>query len=261
MKKFLIMLVCSHIGFTQAQVGIGTNDPQSTLDVNGSITIRDKIYAGGSDTSLGNPGTPGQVLVSAGEGDPPMWKTLNVPDIQPGDFYLIYTNAFFDETGLVFGSGTSGATLYARGTDINSMSGWQTIDGLTRPFEVYSDTNKIYITYESVVQLSGTGANTGVDFSCGVFVDDKLQGVRTSTAKRGSSSHAFSTFFMVIIADQLTKGDHLVKVACTRSQNIYYNGSFSVGTNIEIIINQFLAQSSQKVEVYEVPDTYVDIIE
>lgn len=100
MKKFLIMLVCTLVGFTQAQVGIGTNDPQSTLDVNGSITIRDKIYTGGSDTSLGNPGAPGQVLVSAGKGDPPMWKSLNVPDIQPGDFYLIYTNAFFDETGL-----------------------------------------------------------------------------------------------------------------------------------------------------------------
>lgn len=263
MKNILFILFTFSGISLFGQVGIGTTDPQTTLDVNGDMTIRDKIYTGGSDTELGNPGTPGQVLISAGDGEPPMWKSLNVPRINPGDFYLIYTNAFFDETGLSFSSGeATGVQLYTRGTDISAMTGWKTIEGLTQPFEVYSETNKIYITYEAVVQLSGSGADTGVDFACGVFVDNKLQGVRVATAKRsGAANHAFATFLMVNIADQLTEGEHQVKVACARVQNLNYTGDFSVGQSLESNINNFVAKSSLKVEVYEVPDTFVDITE
>lgn len=261
--KFLFLLVLLSVSnYMAAQIGINTNEPRSLLDVNGDVTIRDKIYAGGSDSALGNPGMPGQVLVSGGANNPPMWKTLNIPQINPGDYYLIYTNAFFDNQGIVFGNTTSGNNLYTKGTDISTLSRWQTIDGLTNPFEVYSNTNKIYITFEAVVQLEGSGTNTGVDFACGVFVDNKLQGVRTSTAKRASASDAFATFLMVIISDQLSEGIHQVKVACTRKQNIgNYSGDFSVGTNLGSNINEFVAQSSLKVEVYEVPENFVPVVE
>ncbi len=262
MKKLTSFIFSLLLTATFAQVGIGTTSPQTLLDVNGEMTVRDKIYAGGSDIELGNPGAPGQVLVSAGNGEAPMWKSLNVPRINAGDFYLIYTNAFFDQTGLSFSSGeATGVQLYTRGTDISAMTGWKTITGLTQPFEVYSETNKIYITYEAVVQLDGMGTDTGVDFACGVFVDNKLQGVRVATAKRASANHAFATFLMVNIADQLTEGEHQVKVACARVQNLNYTGGFTVGQSLEDNINDFVAKSSLKVEVYEIPDTYVDITE
>src|SRR5690606_36601517 len=181
MKKITSIIFCFFLTNLIGQVGIGTSTPQTTLDVNGSMTIRDKIYTGGSDTELGNPGAAGQVLISAGDGEPPMWKSLNVPRINPGDFCLIYTNAFFDQTGLSFSSGeATGVQLYTRGTDISAMTGWKTIEGLTQPFKVYSETNKIYITYEAVVQLDGMRTDTGVDFACGVFVDNKLQCVRVA---------------------------------------------------------------------------------
>lgn len=260
-KLIFIFFISTHL--TQAQVGVGTDKPQAMLDVNGDLTIHDKIYTGGNDQLLGNPGTEGQVLVSTGNNTPPMWKTLNIPKINLGDFYLIYTNAFFDETGISFGNSTSGVSLYTKNTDLASLTNWKTIDGLTQPFEVYSNTNKIYITYEAVVQVAGSGSNSGVDFACGVFVDNKLQGVRTSTARRAAdASDAFATFLMVIISDQLSEGIHQAKVACTRIQNIGgYTGTFSIGTNTESNINKFVAKSSLKVEVYEVPENYVPVTE
>lgn len=40
MKKIYIVVLLSVIGALQAQVGINTDDPQSTLDVNGNVIIR-----------------------------------------------------------------------------------------------------------------------------------------------------------------------------------------------------------------------------
>jgi len=47
-----------------AQVGINTAAPQSTLDVNGDITLRNELRVGGTKTTNGNPGTNNQILVS-----------------------------------------------------------------------------------------------------------------------------------------------------------------------------------------------------
>lgn len=40
MRKIYTMVLLVSIGLLQAQVGINTDDPQSTLDVNGDVIIR-----------------------------------------------------------------------------------------------------------------------------------------------------------------------------------------------------------------------------
>lgn len=40
MRKIYTMVLLVSIGLLQAQVGINTDDPQSTLDVNGGVIIR-----------------------------------------------------------------------------------------------------------------------------------------------------------------------------------------------------------------------------
>ena len=74
---------------TYAQVGIGTSTPNSVLDVNGKTTLRKEIRVGGTSTTAGDPGLNGQVLVSQGEGLPPVLKSLNVSFIEEGKYRLI----------------------------------------------------------------------------------------------------------------------------------------------------------------------------
>nr|WP_315031708.1 hypothetical protein [uncultured Chryseobacterium sp.] len=59
------------------RVGINTLSPQETLDVNGGIQLRNNIRLGGSDSSQGDAGKPGQVLVSQGENKPAKWVDVS----------------------------------------------------------------------------------------------------------------------------------------------------------------------------------------
>ncbi|NPA34016.1 MAG: hypothetical protein GXO48_03690 [Chlorobi bacterium] len=52
------------------KVGIGTATPSQTLDVAGNIQFAGALMPNG------NPGTPGQVLISQGPGNPPQWQAV-----------------------------------------------------------------------------------------------------------------------------------------------------------------------------------------
>jgi len=55
---------------TSGNVGIGTTAPSERLDVQGNVRFSGALMPGG------NPGTSGQVLVSQGQDQPPVWQTL-----------------------------------------------------------------------------------------------------------------------------------------------------------------------------------------
>ncbi|HUH36151.1 MAG TPA: hypothetical protein VL022_10000 [Moheibacter sp.] len=248
-----------------AQVGVNTENPQTILDVRGDMTVRNKIYVGGNDNLLGNHGKKGQVLVSQGPNKPPMWKTLNIPNYKENEFYMIFTDAFIDNVGLSFDSNEAigGSPLYNLNEDRSNakFAKWKDIAGLNKDFFIYNSDNKVYITYEAVVQISGSGSGS-VDYACGVFVDNKLQGVRVETMKQAlNASNAFQTFLMVIIAEDLTDGKHTTKVSCARIRNNNYTGNFSIGKAIQSNINNFVAQSSLKIEVYEVPENFIPVVD
>jgi hypothetical protein len=56
------------------QVGVGTQTPQRTLHVNGSLQVVNEINLGGTASTAGSAGTTGQILASNGPGVAPSWK-------------------------------------------------------------------------------------------------------------------------------------------------------------------------------------------
>ncbi len=264
MKKTLttLFLILSYLSV--AQMGINTNSPNAMLDVNGDLSIRGKIYTGGAEGTVGDPGVAGQVLVSQGPGLPPKWLTLNIPELEQ-NYYLIYNNTFEDEVGISFTSSeNSGNNLYTRGTLLSSLTSWKKIPGLTQTFEVYSEENKTFFTFETVAQMQTSGSSNmldAIDFACGVFIDGKLQGVRLNSIEQPSDAYGpFKTLTMMHVAEDIPVGNHTIDVACTRRQN--YSTSVELGIGRSVVaanLNNFMAKSTLKVEVFEIPDTYIDV--
>lgn len=288
MKKILYLLTFITCVHSTAQIKISSNpdfNPSNSaeLAIDGSLTVRDKIYVGGSDVTLGNPGKPGQLLVSQGEGLPPRWRTLSVPSVEAGFFYLIYNNAFTDYNS----SGTNGVDDDGEGLNVSNsnvtsnngpytlltsrtntmFSNFQTIPGLTKTFDVYSSDNQVYITFEAVAQVATTETNQGVEFSCGIFAGGNtqasrtLRGIRRITLQQTSNPSVFATFTQIALAQGLGVGTHTVEVACKRNANLGgYSGTLRIGRAAVDNINNFVAKTSLKVEVYEAPQQFNDII-
>ena len=280
MKKLFYLLILIGYSHLKAQVGISTNpnyiSPAGvSLSVDGSITVRDKIYAGGDGITLGNPGKAGQVLVSQGANLPPRWRTLNIPDIEQNAFYLIYNNAFTDYkraagqgitlTNITANNNGNGPYYLGAIRNSSQFQYFTTIQGLNQTFDVFSNDNQVYITFEAMAQINATG-NGGVDFVCGVFVgkqgeEKTLRGVRKATLRYDAAQYPFTTFTLITLADGLTIGKYDVEVACKRTYNYNsYTGSFSIGINTSTNLGAFEPQTSLKVEVYEMPQVYHDVL-
>ncbi|SMC70627.1 choice-of-anchor J domain-containing protein [Moheibacter sediminis] len=95
MKKLLLSLCCAMcVTCIYAQVGINTQTPQTELDINGSIQLRDELRING------NPGLPGQIYFSRGQISDAEWKTANVTFLEEGQYQLVNTYAKSDQVGI-----------------------------------------------------------------------------------------------------------------------------------------------------------------
>lgn len=274
MKKLLFTFFFTTGLILSAQVGINTDSPKATLDVNGDLNLRNKIVVlNPTDNSLSQ-GNNDQLLVSQGEGYPPIWKTLRIPEYEANKFYLIFNNSFSDKNGIAFGyydqanTTTSKSSAFSKGANISSLSGFkfQTINGLTQDIFVYSDQSKAYFQFETVVQANFETEqyypNTSIDYACGIFVDDKLINLRQGNLKAILPQFPFLTHNQIGIVENLSKGKHKVSVACSRIASYGYaaNKTLTIGINAESNLNDFITQSSLKVDVYEIPQTFNPII-
>jgi len=259
-----------------AQVAISSNPAYTppagvSLSVDGSITVRDKIYAGGDDATLGNPGKAGQVLVSQGAGLPPKWRTLNIPNIEENAYYLIYNEPFTDyiadgsETneGLVFASNAASDSSPGFTYDQTFVStGFTAIGGLEKPFTINTtNASQVYITFEAVAQINNTTTQWhGTDYACGIFVDDKLKGVRRVTLQAPTTAGGvFMTYTQIALIGDLGQGTYTAKVGCKRLLNLSgYNSNLGIARQVytpeSTNLNNFMAKSSLKIEVYEIPN-------
>ncbi len=245
-----------------AQVGVNTNTPRTTLDVQGDLGIRNKIYLGGDETTIGKLGEVGSVLVSQGENQPPTWKVLRRPEFKPETYYLINYEASSTEKGLTLTSGATNRQLYIKNMTLsdflagNGSGGVIDNEKLTKTFKVNNSVNKIGLVFETVVHLNSNSTNAGVDFACGVFVDDQLKGVRIFTLNQPTASRApFYTFTLLGSTENLPKKEYTAKVACKRRGSINsFTGDFGIGKAVYTNINDFMAQSTLRVEVFEIPD-------
>lgn len=265
MKKLIQILLICCFGSAIGQIGVNTNSPRATLDVNGDVNLRGRIHLGESEGTLASPGVAGQVLVSSGPGAAPKWLTLNIPDGEQ-KFYLIYNNTFEDVGGVEFSSlENTGNTTYAKGTLLSSMVGWKKIPNMSQTFHVYSEQNKTYFTFETVAQIATTGLNSevldAVDYACGIFVDGKLEGVRVNSVEQPSIAYgSFKTLTILHVSENISVGSHTMDVACTRRANYSTSVRLGVGRSVNANnLNNFMAKSSMKIEVFEIPDNYVTV--
>lgn len=267
MKNFLSSLLLTSGLMLSAQVGINTDSPKAKLDVNGDLNLRDKIAILDVTDNTLSMGNNDQLLVSQGEGYPPTWKTLRIPEYEPNKFYLIFNNSLSDNTGVGFLSSeqpnmtTSKAATFTKGASFSNLSGFKKIDGLTQKISVFSTESKAYFQFETVVQANfaaNGNPDTSIDYACGIFVDDKLINLRQNNLRASSAQFTFATHNQIGIVTNLSKGDHTVSVGCSRlaSYGDASNRKLTIGTNTSSNINSFIAQSSLKADVYEVPQVF-----
>lgn len=281
----LFFIACSLTTYAQTgKTGIATQSPQSVLDVNGDVSIRKKLYtADTNDNPI--PGKDGQVLVSQGPGLPPVWKTLRVPDYEANKYYLIFNDSFRDFVpgtnangdgttgqGITFAADTNEVSGATASTDLvptatfatltNSSNKYKEITGLNKKFTVNSTTSTTYLLFETVVQNTGGSSSTATTkYACGIFVDDILKSLRINGVTNSSGS-GFVTHTQIGAVDNLTTGTHTVRVACARLTFPNNSGTIGIGSPAASGVtnmNNFVTQSSLKVDVYEVPQNFSPI--
>lgn len=270
--NLILFLIASSL---QGQLGVMTEKPQSALDVNGDFNKKGKLFL--YNDNVLSPGKTGQVLVSRGPGASPTWKALKVPDYESFKYYLIFNDSFRDFNtassntgqGVLLGTATSPATIstdLVKGADITNLinnKGFKEINGLANPFVVNSSESRVYLQFETVVQQNNTAIlGSNQMYACGIFVDDKLQSARLNTLFTSTTAEStFLTHNQIGGANNLSKGQHTVRVACARyttDTNIVLGIGVPSTTAVNNL-NNFMTQASLKVDVYEVPQNFTDI--
>ncbi|ASW75081.1 hypothetical protein IQ37_00445 [Chryseobacterium piperi] len=270
MKNILSILFLS-VGLSlSAQIGIRTVTPRAKLDVNGDINLRNKLVLLSTTNNSLSQGTNDQVLVSQGEGYPPVWKTLRIPEYEVNKFYLIFNNSFSDRTGVTFtgseesSTASTRSTSFVKGAAFSTFNNFKKITALSQPFQVYSTDSKTYFQFETVIHTNfpaNGNPDTAIDYACGIFVDDKLVNLRQGNIKASSAASTFLTHNQIGIAENLTKGTHNISVACSRLKSYNTNNAtLGIGINVATNIDSFIAQSSLKIDVYEVPQVFNPIL-
>lgn len=266
MKKIIFSCVVGFLSFyAEAQVGIGTTKPKSTLDVNGKTTLRRELRVGGTSTQVGNAGLNGQVLVSQGEGKPPVWKSLNVPFMEEGQYKLINSYLSSDQVGITTLSGGvqgDGVSSNNVGDDINDASKgkWAKIDGLKNVFTIKNGKNRLTYQFQTGVEMKAPVSTTSdnVRFACAVFRNDKLVAVRpdriastNSSGKAGIQDYIFTLNYTEL---NVPVGVQKLEIACRKINTSNVNSQFAIGRDVQNsngASNAFTLESNMKIDVIE----------
>jgi len=262
MARIVSLFFVSVFFLGYGQVGVNTKNPLATLDVQGNMNIRKKIYLGGNDTTQGTLGQKGTVLVSQGPGLAPVWRVLRVPPFDPFSYYSFTNVGIKTQNGLLIGNATSGSNVYVENQSLTSFLGASTasggvIDDLTQTVTINNTESVLVLSFETIFQINSTAQYQGADIAIGIFVDDRLKGVRvyTQTSEIAGIVRDFYTFDLIAAAQNLTVGQHTVKVACTRRANISnFTGNIGIGQPVSTNLNNFMMQSSFIIESYEKPN-------
>ncbi|KFF22150.1 hypothetical protein IW22_02845 [Chryseobacterium sp. JM1] len=266
MKK---IIYCCATGFlslcANAQVGIGTASPKSTLDVNGKITLRKELRVGGTSDQAGNAGLNGQVLVSQGEGLPPVWKSLNVSFMEEGQYKLINSYLSSDQAGITdLSNGIQADNIYKNnvGDDITDVTKgkWSKIAGLANNFVIKNGKNRLTYQFQTGIEMKApnSGTSQSVTFTCGVFRNGKLVAVRpdkvvsnNNTEKSGIQDYIFTLNYT---EQNVPVGTQKLEVACRKINTSNLNSQFTVGRNVSdtnTVSNAFTLESIMKIDVIE----------
>lgn len=217
-----------------SQVGIGTENPKSILDVNGDVALRNELSLGGTDLAKGNPGEINQVLVSQGEGFPPTWKYVKAPFVEDGTYKLTNTYLSESELGITnFSAGIAGDGVYTSSIGDPLDSKWTKIPNLTTQMEVKFSENKLVYQTQTGVEIVGSTVGSTVKFMCGIFKDNKLVALRPDKISAAYSNTPTQYMFTLNYSEQNSPiGIYTMDVACRKIATTGLNNYFSIGSNI-----------------------------
>lgn len=255
MKKLFLSLILGN-AFAYAQVGIETPDPQTSLDVNGSIQLRSDLKVQGTDLTAGNPGEFGQLAVSGGRDKLVVWKDAKVPFLEEGKYQLVDSYSKIDKKGLSFPAGAGDGVLTNKIDDaINSN--WLIFDDLTTTIHVGDPDNKIALIFQAGVELSKVlSSNQHIQYICGVFFNDKLKAMRPNQIDaingKEKNQSLISLSYTVLNVDP---GEHLVKIGCRKTSTTNNALRLGIGRSSEgagtAQTNNFTMQSVLKMDIIE----------
>ncbi|MDU1906235.1 MAG: hypothetical protein E6772_15810 [Dysgonomonas sp.] len=252
------------VNYTYAQVGINTEKPQTTLDINGDFQIRGEFRAGTDTNDEIAAGKSGQYLISQGAGLPPKWGDAgNGPSLSTGDYILRDTQFAEDRIGLMITGVNS--PIITEGELLSSD--WSVLHGLSTSITTTNSKNRIMFTTQTVVQSPFANDGSSTDWSsilCGIFIGAKgaahntfkLLGVRQGYIKSGHYPQL--AFFQTSSYDDLPIGQYDVLVAYMRIDGttshtdlpLYVGRGFDTGTGVEVA-NNFMNKSVIRVDVFE----------
>lgn len=262
-KNFILFFLLAVNLSMYSQVGINTENPQTTLDINGDFQIRGEFRAGSSTVDSVAVGKPGQYLISKGPGLPPAWGDMEMPVLNTGDYVLRDTQFAEDRIGITI-TGVTTSTL----TDGSTLDAqWTVLEGLTTSITTSKDKNRIMLTAQTVIQSPLVPAGTSDDWSsalCGIFIGTKgaarstfkLIAVRQGYMKGGHYPQL--AFFLSSSYDDLLTGEYDVVVAYQRNGGsashtdlpLHVGQGFDTGTGTQVA-NNFMNKSVVRVDVFE----------
>lgn len=270
--KFLpFILLCVAV---KAQVGINTTSPKSTLDVNGTLTLRNELRVGGTKTVTGNPGTNNQILVSQGDNVTPQWKDSKLGFFEVDEFRITYSDAKINETGINF-SNTTVNPVYETSQINDPFAGsstaplkpaWSEITFSTpSQFKVYNPVNKVDFVFQTGVEMSDSNASADqfVRYACGIFLNDQLKAVRADqingVVNKGQKNQSIFTLKYVVenlpaVDASLVPITYTVKVGCRRITSSSPGYHLAIGTTTTDgtnVANNFMMKSVLKFDVTE----------
>lgn len=112
----------------------------------------------------------------------------------------------------------SGALNYAE----NSAPGtiWTEVPGLSKDITITQSNNNVFVITEGMVQANNTMINSSnvYTYAIGIFVDDKLAGVRNYSTNYGRS-YQYDFFSINTLFKNLTVGNHTIKTYVTMRAN------------------------------------------
>lgn len=266
--KEAILFYCISALYTNAmkgQVGVNTGSPNATLDVAGKTTLRKELRVGGTSIQTGNAGLNGQVLVSQGDGLSPVWKPLNVPFMEEGQYKLINSYLSSDQVGITtLSSGVPGDNIYRNNagdliTDI-TKGRWSTIGGLENNFIIKNGKNRLTYQFQTGVEMKASSAvsSQSISFTCGIFRNGRLVAVRpdkissnNNAEKAGIQDYIFTLNYT---EQNVPVGSHKIEVACRKIDASAPDAQFIIGSNLSDanhVSNTFTLESMVKVDVIE----------
>lgn len=266
MKKTIYSCVAGFLSlYASAQVGIGTSKPNAGLDVNGKTTLRKELRVGGTSAKAGDAGLNGQVLVSQGEGLPPVWKSLNIPFMEEGQYKLINSYLSSDQTGIselsdnVDGDGVNKNNVGDNITDA-AKGKWKKIGGLTTNFAIKNGRNRLTYQFQTGIEMKAPVSTTSetIRFACGVFRNNTLVAVRpdriasnNNSGKAGLQDYIFTLSYT---EQNVPVGQHKVEIACRKIETSNINAQFAIGRDVQAsngASNAFTLESTMKIDVIE----------